>query len=325
MKRKFKYDPEDLESLLLNKKFEELYPEEKDFVLKHMESAEEYASMRKTLLSIVDHSESGHTLKPKNSTKKALLREFESERAGGWWVWLNTAFLPFSRRPVLSYSTLAVLLIAGVLFFFNRPETDKVLLADNKELTKEKEDEKKPVEEATQSEKNENEDNSSEPLKELPQQEENETKVLEKRQAEVANDSPGREESLANNADQRELDLAEEPEVAEDVELSTKDFVIEEGPKEVAEKTQVEADEIEKTEELAESVEPQLDEVVVNQRSVTAAEVQSNSFTMDDQVGNVSETTTIERFNPKAKRDVQLKSTSMAKASFLLSKLHTSM
>ena len=54
MKRKFKYDPEDLESLLLNKRFNELYPEEKEFVLRHMDSAEEDASMRKTLLSIVE-------------------------------------------------------------------------------------------------------------------------------------------------------------------------------------------------------------------------------------------------------------------------------
>ena len=31
------YDPEDIESLLIHKEFEELYPAEKEFVLKHIE------------------------------------------------------------------------------------------------------------------------------------------------------------------------------------------------------------------------------------------------------------------------------------------------
>jgi hypothetical protein len=36
MKDPLKYDPEDIESLLKHKTFSELYPEEREFILKHI-------------------------------------------------------------------------------------------------------------------------------------------------------------------------------------------------------------------------------------------------------------------------------------------------
>ncbi|NNE56464.1 MAG: hypothetical protein HKN32_10615, partial [Flavobacteriales bacterium] len=91
MDEKRKYDPEDIESLLLHKEYVELYPEEKKFVLEHMDSIEEYDSMRKTLLSI-QQTEGPGRIEPREGMKEALLAEFASERRGGFVIWLNSLF-----------------------------------------------------------------------------------------------------------------------------------------------------------------------------------------------------------------------------------------
>lgn len=149
MKRNFKYDPEDLESLLLHKQFEELYPEEKEFVLKHMDSPEEYASMRNTLLAVVDDSESAQPLKPKSATKKSLMREFQTGEKGGISIWLNSLFLQCQRKPQLAFGFLATVVIIVVAAFWFLPANDKIILADNMKTTKETvETKKKPAPES---------------------------------------------------------------------------------------------------------------------------------------------------------------------------------
>lgn len=92
MKTQKKYDPEDIESLLQHKSFDELYPEERAFVLNHMESPEEYASMRQTLLELqaIDWDKDG--IEPRKEIKERLMQEFAVERKGGFIIWLNTLF-----------------------------------------------------------------------------------------------------------------------------------------------------------------------------------------------------------------------------------------
>ncbi|MFT5184271.1 MAG: hypothetical protein ACI84C_001400 [Flavobacteriales bacterium] len=92
MKTQKKYDPEDIESLLQHKSFDELYPEERAFVLNHMESPEEYASMRETLLELqaIDWDKDG--IEPRKEIKERLMEEFVVQRKGGLIIWLNTLF-----------------------------------------------------------------------------------------------------------------------------------------------------------------------------------------------------------------------------------------
>jgi hypothetical protein len=102
MKQFEKYDPEDIESLLLNKQFAELYPEEKEFVLRHLSDEEQYNSMRKMLIEIREISQSDDLLTPDTSIKKNLMAQFESERKGRFTIWLNSLFaapdLPWFRQ-----------------------------------------------------------------------------------------------------------------------------------------------------------------------------------------------------------------------------------
>lgn len=118
MNEEYKYDPEDLESLLLHKQFHELYPEEKAFVLKHMDSPEEYESMRQTLFELRNAASQGDWLQPDASIKKALLAEFASEKKGSFRVWLNALFarpqVSWYRQPALQLAFVVLVITTGV-------------------------------------------------------------------------------------------------------------------------------------------------------------------------------------------------------------------
>jgi hypothetical protein len=130
-----KYDPEDIESLLLHKQFHELYPEEKEFVLRHLEGEAEYESLRRTLFELHDVSKTDEWLEPDASLKRELMREFASERRRGFSIWLNNLFaapeIPWFRQKgyALALGTLA--LLVGLTFLF-LPKTN-TQLAENKQ------------------------------------------------------------------------------------------------------------------------------------------------------------------------------------------------
>lgn len=88
MKENIKYDPEDIESLLLNKEFDELYPEEKSFVLQHIENQDEYNSMR-NMLSHISNSEMDE-ISPRENTLDNLMEKFVTEEKKGFKWWLNS-------------------------------------------------------------------------------------------------------------------------------------------------------------------------------------------------------------------------------------------
>ena len=82
MKTQHNYQPEDIEALLAEKSFRELYEEEKRFVLEHLASPQEYEQMRETLLAIRGASgedESSETLRPALRVKEELMAAFEKE------------------------------------------------------------------------------------------------------------------------------------------------------------------------------------------------------------------------------------------------------
>lgn len=134
MKSNNKYDPEDIESLLLHKQFHELYPEEKEFVLRHLENEEEYNSMRNTLFEIKEISSASDLLRPDAGLKKELLRAFQGERKSPFIIWLNALFAApdrsfFGQRGVQLSFSLAVIAIIGVFLFTSQP--NKKVMAEN--------------------------------------------------------------------------------------------------------------------------------------------------------------------------------------------------
>jgi hypothetical protein len=135
-----KYDPEDIESLLLHKQFNELYPEEKEFVLRHIENQDEYESLRKTLFEVHNSSNDSDWLEPDHSLKRDLMAEFSREKRGRFFVWLNALFsmptvsdIPWFRRPAFQVAMVSVLLFTGGLFWYNaqKNETTMAEVKDN--------------------------------------------------------------------------------------------------------------------------------------------------------------------------------------------------
>ncbi|MDG1260963.1 MAG: hypothetical protein P8O05_04320 [Flavobacteriales bacterium] len=124
MNERFTYDPEDLESLLIHKSFGDLYPEEKLFVLKHMDSEEEYETMRQTLQAVQSSSESDSNLSMPASTKATLMDAFKEERKKGAWFTLNGFFAlllppqkPWYGKPAFQLATVGLLFFVGASFF----------------------------------------------------------------------------------------------------------------------------------------------------------------------------------------------------------------
>jgi hypothetical protein len=136
MKKEIKYDPEDIESLLMHKEFSELYPEEREFVLRHIESPSEYASLRKTLHEVIDAGKRDQWLEPEPEIRENLMAQFVKEERKGFSVWLNSLFaapqLSWYRRPAfqIAFGGFAVLMVAGILYW-NRPQTEETLIAEN--------------------------------------------------------------------------------------------------------------------------------------------------------------------------------------------------
>lgn len=138
MSNKQPYDPEDIESLMMHKRFNELYPEEKTFVLRHIASEEEYEHMRKTLQAIVSDSSTESMLKVPAHIKKKLMAEFNTERKSTWIIWLNAfkgwlwpedAWLAL--RPALLIPV--VIFCASMVWWYMADTRDASLLAEVKE------------------------------------------------------------------------------------------------------------------------------------------------------------------------------------------------
>ncbi len=136
MKLHSKYDPEDIESLLLHKQFHELYPEEKEFILQHIETAEEYESLRKTLFELRDSAQEGEWIEPDAALKRDLMAQFASEEKGGFRIWLNSLFtwpdVQWYRQPALRVAFAGACVVLGVLFFFNYDKNEPTEFAENR-------------------------------------------------------------------------------------------------------------------------------------------------------------------------------------------------
>jgi len=126
MKTDRKYDPEDIESLLLHKQFYELYPEEKEFVLQFIEGPGEYESMRKTLFEVRNASNQGEWLEPDPQIKAELMKKFAAEKKSRFRIWLNSLFvlpeIKWYRQPTFRLSMAAFVVVIGLLVVFLQSE-----------------------------------------------------------------------------------------------------------------------------------------------------------------------------------------------------------
>lgn len=117
MKDNYTYQPEDIEALLVAKKFDELLEEEKQFVLQHLDSKQEYVQMRNTLLAIKQATKNDNQIKPDEIVKDKLLAMFEEQKHKAAWWRLNSigAFLfpsdvSLVRKPGFQLASFAALL-----------------------------------------------------------------------------------------------------------------------------------------------------------------------------------------------------------------------
>ncbi len=122
MDQEYTYQPEDMEELLLNKSFKELLPEEKKFVLNHLESEVAYNQMRDTLLAIKKTADQDNLITPETHVKHDLLALLDKKKKRGVWFTLNGvwAFLfpqdeTWYRKPAFQFASLALLVTIGFL------------------------------------------------------------------------------------------------------------------------------------------------------------------------------------------------------------------
>ncbi|MGV9013970.1 MAG: hypothetical protein ACOH13_15370 [Flavobacteriales bacterium] len=138
-----RYDPEDLEHLMLERRFDELLEEERTFALRHLTGRAEYERMRALLLHVREERTEQGTLDAPPKVREHVLRAFREQQRPQWKIWLNSVggFLLPERpaqywRPALALGTVAVLVFAS-LFTWRTMGTDgNKVLAEVKEVKK---------------------------------------------------------------------------------------------------------------------------------------------------------------------------------------------
>jgi hypothetical protein len=123
MERREQYDPEDIESLLYERSFDELLEEERAYVLRHLSGRAEYEAMRTLLLDLRADDAQAPPLEPLPSVRANVMDAFRAQRQPQWRIWLNSiggvlvpGELPRLWRPALAFASLALLIVVAVWF-----------------------------------------------------------------------------------------------------------------------------------------------------------------------------------------------------------------
>ncbi|HRD51463.1 MAG TPA: hypothetical protein PKY96_02330 [Flavobacteriales bacterium] len=121
MERREHYDPEDIESLLQERGFDDLLEEERAYVLRHLSGREEYEAMRALLNNVRDDDRRRAPITADPQLRTDLMGLFRAQQKPQWQIWLNsvgTFIWPKETsdlwRPALALASLAVLITAGV-------------------------------------------------------------------------------------------------------------------------------------------------------------------------------------------------------------------
>jgi hypothetical protein len=136
MERTERYDPEDLEQLMLERGFDELLEEERAYAMRHLAGRAEYERMRALLLHV--REEAGQAPEPEAGTwvREQVLQAFRSQREPRWRIWLNAVpgllFPPGPAspwRPALALGAVAVI-SASAWLLLKEPELAPPSLAE---------------------------------------------------------------------------------------------------------------------------------------------------------------------------------------------------
>lgn len=122
MEQRERYDPEDIENLLNERGFDELLPEERAYVLRHISGRAEYEHMR-ALLEHVRHNEQDRSpIEADPAVRDRVMAAFRQGQEPQWRIWLNGVMLWLKPsetgslwRPALAFASLAVLIVLGIL------------------------------------------------------------------------------------------------------------------------------------------------------------------------------------------------------------------
>lgn len=115
-----KYQPEDIEFILLNCHYNELNDVQREFVSEIVNSEEEYDLMRQTLINITESSQNKVKIVPPHSIKNKLMAEFEKSDSSRliWWPNLVGFLFPrgkgFVAKPGVQMA-FAMSLLAGLI------------------------------------------------------------------------------------------------------------------------------------------------------------------------------------------------------------------
>lgn len=134
MERREHYHPEDIESLLQERGFDELLDEERAFVLRHLSGRAEYEAMRALLHNVREDDRRREPIMAEPDRRDDLLAMFRAHRQlPQWRVWLNSvgAFLwPTETkalwRPALALASLALLVTVSVQVMRHEQAADRL-------------------------------------------------------------------------------------------------------------------------------------------------------------------------------------------------------
>lgn len=99
MERREQYDPEDIEALLLERPFEDLLPEERAFVLRHLSGQDEYEAMRATLNAVRHLDSERIPVTADASVRDNVMAAFRAQQQPQWRIWLNSVGALFVPKP----------------------------------------------------------------------------------------------------------------------------------------------------------------------------------------------------------------------------------
>lgn len=123
MERPERYDPEDLEHLMLERSFDELLAEEQAFALRHLQGRAEYERMRALLHQVQQQSRASQNQDADPAVRERVLAAFRARQQPGWRIWLNSVgafLLPMQPaaywRPALALGLVAVATFTVVHF-----------------------------------------------------------------------------------------------------------------------------------------------------------------------------------------------------------------
>lgn len=121
MERREQYDPEDIEALLMERPFEELLPEERAFVLRHLKDAGEYEAMRATLNALRNLHGNDEPIVADLTVRENVMAAFREQKRPQFGIWLNSIgalFIPGERRgfwgPSMRLASLAAVVGIGI-------------------------------------------------------------------------------------------------------------------------------------------------------------------------------------------------------------------